>query len=163
MPTMGGAPVTGLVTAAGYNSSRYNQPTVASATPTAWTTGNSPITLWTVTGTILARCYGVVGGTQVNSTGGTGTLAVGVATATGVLIPASTANGTTNFVANAAWVDASPTVLGEILAATQNPFTVITGNILLTIATNSMTAGAVQLFLDWIPVTAGATVVSGSP
>jgi hypothetical protein len=162
MSTMSGSPVTALVTPAGYNSSRYNQPTVASATPTAWTTANSPITLWTVTGTILCRCYGVVGATQITSTGGTGTLAVGVATATGLLLPATTANGTTNFVASAAWVDASPTVLGELLAATQSPYTLVTGNILLTIATNNMTAGAVQLFLDWIPVTAGATVVSGS-
>ena len=147
----------------GFNKARYVQPTIASATPTAWTTANSPVTLFTVTGTILCRLYGVIGGTQFTSTAGTGTLAIGVASTTGVLIPATTANGTTNFIISAAWVDASPTVLGEVLSATQNPYTLVTGNILLTIATNNMTAGAVQLFLDWIPVTPGANVVSGSP
>ncbi len=143
-------------------STRYNQPTVQSATPTAWTTGNSPITLYTVTGTILCRLYGVVGATAVTSTGATGTLSAGVAGNVAVLIPTTTANGT-NFVANTAWVDTAPTVTAKILGATMNPFTVVTGNIILTIATNSMTAGAVALYLDWLPVTAGATVVSGSP
>lgn len=141
----------------GYNTTRYAQPTLASATPVAWTTGNSPVTLWTVTGTILARVYGVVGATAFTSTGGTGTLAVGVASNTGVFLAASTVNGTTNFIANSAWIDTTPTVLAEIMASAA--WTVSTGNIILTVATNSMTAGAVVMYCDWIPVTAGATVV----
>ncbi len=144
-----------------YNTTRYAQPTVQSATPTAWTTANSPITLYTVTGSILCRLRGVVGGTQLTSTAGTGTAAAGVATATTVLLPTTTANGTTNFVANAAWVDSTPAVLAEAEAAAT--WVLLTGNIILTIATNNMTAGAVNLYLDWVPVSAGATVVSGSP
>ena len=139
-----------------FNTTKYAQPTIQSATPTAWTTGNSPVTLFTVTGTVLARVYGVVGATPFTSTGGTGTLAVGVAGATGAFIAASTANGTTNFVANAAWVDATPTLTAEAIPATA--WTLVTGNIILTIATNSMTAGAVTMYCDWIPVSTGASV-----
>jgi hypothetical protein len=40
---------------------------------------------------------------------------------------------------------------------------ILTGNVILTIATNNMTAGAANLYMDWIPISAGATVVSGSP
>ena len=150
----------GAVGGPGYNQSTYTQPTIQSATPTAWTTANSPITLWTVTGTILARVYGVVGATAFTSTAGTGTLAIGVAGATGAFIAATTANVTTNFVANAAWIDTTPAVTAELMASAA--WVLCTGNIILTIATNNMTAGAVVLNLDWIPVTAGATVVSGA-
>src|SRR3990167_6367725 len=107
-----------------YNTTRYAQPTIQSATPTAWTTGNSPITLWTVTGTIrILNVYGKVGATAFTSTAGTGTLAIGIAASTGQFLAATTANGTTN----------------------------------------SIPAGAVNLYIDWVPVSAGATVVSGSP
>ena len=150
-----------------YSTSRYAQPTIQSATPTAWTTGNSPITLWTITGTILCRLHGAVGATQFTSTAGTGTLAIGVAAATGSFIAATTANGTTNFIANAVWFDTAPTVtqkLWNVTSANPGAWTELANtNIILTIATNSMTAGAVNLYLDWIPVSSGATVVSGSP
>lgn len=141
----------------GYNVTTYSQPTIQSATPVAWTTANSPITLWTVTGTVLCRVYGVVGATQFTSTVGTGTLAVGVAGNTGVFMAATTANGTTNFVANAEWMDTAPTVTAKLQAQAQ--WVVCTGNIILTVATNNMTAGSVVMYCDWIPVTAGATVV----
>lgn len=141
----------------GYNTTTYTQPTLASATPVAWTVVNSPVTLWTVTGSVLCRVYGVVGATQFTSTAGTGTLSVGVAGAVAAFIPASTANGTTNFVANAAWVDATPTVTAEVIA--NAAWFVSTGNIILTVATNPMTAGAVVMYCDWIPLTATSTVV----
>jgi hypothetical protein len=144
-----------------FNSPRlavYSQPTLALATPVAWTTGNSPVTLWTVTGTILCRVYGAVGATAFTSTAGTGTLAVGVAGATGAFIAATTANGTTNFIASAAWMDTAPTVTAKVLAAIPAAWVLCTGNIILTVATNSMTAGAVTMFCEWIPLTAGANV-----
>jgi hypothetical protein len=141
-----------------YNTALYTQPTIQLATPLAWTTANSPITLWTVTGTVLARVYGVVGAVAFTSTAGTGTLAVGVTGATGALIAATTANGTTNFVANAAWMDTTPAVTAEVLAAIPADWVLLTGNIILTVATNNMTAGAVVMYCDWVPVTVGAGV-----
>jgi hypothetical protein len=140
----------------GYNTTKFTQPTVASATPVAWTTGNSPVALWTVTGSVLARVYGVVGATPFASTATTGTLAVGVAGATGVFLAATTANGT-NLVANTAWIDNAPTVTAKIMASAA--WVLTTGNIILTVAVNSMTAGAIVMYCDWIPVTAGASVV----
>lgn len=144
----------------GYNVTTYTQPTLASATPSAWTTGNSPLLLFTVTGTVRCRVYGVVGATQFTSTAGTGTLAIGVAGATSAFIAATTANGSTNFVANAEWMDNTPSVTAKLEA--QATWMICTGNIILTIATNSMTAGAVVMYCDWVPVTAGATVVQAA-
>lgn len=141
----------------GYNTATYTQPTIASATPVAFTTGNSPITLWTVTGSVLARVYGVVGGTAWTSTAATGTASVGVAGNTAVLLPVSTASAAGQFAINAVWIDSTPTVGGELIVPTT--FALIDSNIILTIATNSMTAGAIVMYCDWIPVSAGATVV----
>ncbi len=150
--TMFGVPVVNF----GYNTTKFAQPTVQSATPVAWTTANSPVALWTVTGSVLARVYGVVGGTAFASTATTGTLSVGVAGNVGVFLPTTTANGT-NLIANTAWVDNAPTVTAKIIASAA--WVVTTGNIILTVATNTMTAGAIVMYCDWIPITAGASVV----
>ena len=136
----------------------YAQPTIASATPVAWTTANSPVTLFTVTGTVMCRVFGTVGATAFTSTAGTGTLALGVTGATGAFIAATTANNTTNFVANAAWVDTTPAVTAEALASSSGWF-LTTGDIILTIATNNMTAGAAHVYCQWIPVSTDGAVV----
>lgn len=159
MPNLTGAPAQ---LNPGWYTSRYAQPTIASATPVAWTTGNSPITLWTVTGSILCRVYGVIGATAFTSTGGTGTLEIGVTAATATLVAQGTVSGGAQFPANAVWVDGTPTLRAEILTTSTAPWVLVNNNIILTVATNSMTAGAVNLYLDWIPV-GTATVVSGSP
>ena len=161
--TMAGGFGQGYKPTFGFNTTRYNQPTLASATPVAWTTGNSPVTLYTVTGTILCRVYGTVGATGVTSTSNTGTLAIGIASTTGLFLAATTADAT-NLPAGAIWIDTSPTLKSEALVATNLTWVLLqTANVILTIATNSMTAGAVALYMDWIPISPGATVVSGSP
>lgn len=144
-----------LAALGGYNTATYVNADVTAGTG-SWTTAHSPLTIFTVTGTVLARVFGVVQ-TQLNSTAGTGTVAIGVAGATSAFIAATTANGTTNFVANAAWVDSTPTVTAEALAGSSG-WTLTTGNIIATIATNDMTAGAITLYCQWIPVSAGARV-----
>ncbi len=52
----------------------------------AWTTGNSPITLFTVTGLVIMRVYGR-STTLVTSTSNTGTLALGITGTTGLAAP----------------------------------------------------------------------------
>lgn len=144
-----------------YNTTAYSQPTIQSATPTAWTTANSPITLFTISGSVLMRIYGQVGATAFTSTAGTGTLAVGVSGATTTFIGTTTANNTTNFIVNGVWFDTAPTVTQKVWPTTVNPgiWTQIANtNIILTIATNNMTAGAVVMYCDWCPISAGATV-----
>lgn len=125
----------------------------------SWTQAHSPITAYTVTGSVLARVFGVVGATQLTSTGGTGTAAIGVAGATGAFLAATTINGTTNFVANAAWVDTTPTLTAEALANSSG-WVLCTGNIIITIATNDATAGAITLYCQYIPVSSNGAVVA---
>jgi hypothetical protein len=144
-----------------WRTTTYTQPTLASATPVAWTTANSPVTIFTVTGSVICRVYGVVGATAFTSTGSTGTLALGISGTTGLFIAATTANGT-NFIANSVWIDTAPTVLGKALPTLSATLNVLlaNANIILTVATNSMTAGAVVVYCDWFPVSAGASVAS---
>lgn len=129
----------------------------------AWTTANSPITLLTVTGVVLARVYGVVGGTALTSTGATGTLALGISGSTQLFLPTTTVSGAGQFLIGGAWVDSTPTVLGKVLVATPLAFALVNSSAILTIATNNMTAGAMTLYVDWTPVSAGATVVAVAP
>ena len=125
---------------------------------TAWSTANSPITLFTVTGTVLARIYGITV-TALTSTGSTGTLAVGVTGTTTAFLGTTTADGT-NFATGSVWLDTSPTIRTEALVAANLTTMLLNGaNVILTIATNNMTAGAMTLYCDWAPVSAGATVV----
>lgn len=144
----------------GYNTTVLTKADVTNATGTvAWTTANSGLTLFTVTGAVKCAVYGVVS-TLLTSTLNTGTLAVGIAGATTLFLGTTTANGSTNFILNSIWEDTSPTVLAKAIAGI--PLTLaytVTSNIILTIATNNMTAGGMTLYCDWIPVSAGATVV----
>lgn len=128
---------------------------------TAWTTGNSPITLFTVTGTVLCRVYGVVGSTALTSTGGLGTLQVGIAGSISLMLPLSAANGAAGqFAANAVWVGATPTALGAVPLLANLTWAFINGaNVILTVATASMTAGSITMYCDWVPISAGASVV----
>lgn len=143
----------------GFNTTAFTKADVTVAT--AWTTANSPITIFTVTGTVLIRCYAVVT-TAITSTSNTGTLALGVTGTTGLYMPATTANGSTNFILNSVWVDNAPTTKSKVLVAPNNmslPILATADNVILTIATNNMTAGGMTIYADWIPVTSGASVV----
>jgi hypothetical protein len=116
--------------------------------------------LFTITGSVLCRVYGEIT-TLMASTGGTGTLAVGVAGTTGLYLAATTVNGT-NMILDSVWVDNAPTVKAKALAAINSQGGWIltrNANVILTIATNNMTGGGMNLYCDWIPVSAGASVV----
>lgn len=145
----------------GFNTTTYTNATIQSATPTAWTTANSPITLWTVTGVVAARVFGVVGATALTSTLNTGTLSVGIVSSVQLFLPTTTVDGVGGtFAISNIWQDATPTLLGEVLAATPLAWATVSGTpIILTIATNNMTAGAMTLYCQWVPISAGATVV----
>lgn len=125
---------------------------------TAWTTGNSPITLFTVTGDVLINVGGVVT-TALNSTGNTGTLAVGVSGLTGALIAATTVDGTKLHTAGFTWTDTNGNQRAFAMPGTTGWYLVSGSNIILSIATNSMTSGGMTLYAIWIPLSAGASVV----
>ena len=135
---------------------KFSKPDVTAGT--AWTTANSPVTIFTVTGTVLITCAGAVT-TLMTSTGNTGTLALGVSGTTGLFIAATTVNGTNLHAANQVWTGTTANVLGAALPGTSGWFIVSGSNVILTIATNNMTAGGMDLYGMWIPLSAGATVV----
>lgn len=134
---------------------------VISNAATSLTTGASPVSLFTVTGTVIARVFAKIP-TAITSTLNNGTLAVGVSGATAALLPSTTADGT-NFPNNSVWVgDNSPTVAAEVFSATSLNWALITNgaDIIATVATNSMTAGAITFYCQWIAVDPGSSVVA---
>jgi hypothetical protein len=134
----------------------YTQAVLTTATPTAWTTGNSPITLFTVTGTVLMQVFAVIT-TAITSTGATGTISIGVSGATAALLPLTVADGS-NFPTGAVWTDASPTLKAESLGDAYSAVLEASSNVIATIATNSLTAGGIIVYCRWVPISAGATV-----
>lgn len=131
---------------------------VISAAATSFTTGASPVTLFTVTGPVLARVFATIE-TGLTSTGGTGTLAVGVTGATASLLAATTADGT-NFPTGAVWTgDTSPTVKAEVFSNIALNWALINNtNIIATVATNSMTAGAITFYCQYSLLSNTSTV-----
>lgn len=151
---------TGPTPIGGYFTKTFSKPDVTAGGATAWTTANSALTIFTVTGTVFMKVYGVVGGTALTSTGGLGTLQLGVAGSTGLFLPLSAVSAAGQFAIASTWVGATPTI-GAVVPLLAN----LTGiyntaqNVILTVATADMTAGAMTLVANWIPITAGATVV----
>lgn len=152
-----------LIASNGYNYKGFNTTVFTKAdvtAATAWTTANSPVTIFTVTGAILCRVYGVTTTALTSAGPGTGTLALGITGTTGLFIAATTANGSTNFILDGVWVDNAPTVKAKQLPSIIDTWVVLSNaNVILTVATNNMTAGGMNLYCDWLPLTAGATVV----
>lgn len=123
------------------------------------TTAASPVTLFTVTGLVLAKV--VAEGSALTSVSNTGTLAVGVTGATTALLGTTTIN-TTNFpTAGAVWAgDTSPTVLAEVVSAAALTGALLNSNIILTIATNNMSTGSLRFCCIWQPISANGAVVA---
>ena len=125
---------------------------------TAWTTANSPVAVFSVTGAVLARCWGVVS-TAMTSTGATGTIALGVSNNTGIFIAATTIDGTNAAVTGQVWVDSTPVTFGESLPLTGNWVAIGGGfDIFVTIATNNMSAGGMTVYCQFLPTVASASV-----
>jgi len=121
-------------------------------------TADSPVTIFTVTGDVLVQIFGVVQATALTSASNTGTLAIGTAEVTGGVIAASTVNGT-QFAITDVWVDTTPA--NDIEAMSNNWYAIGGGaNVIVTIATNNMTAGALEIYCLWRPLSSDALVVS---
>ena len=123
---------------------------------TAWSTANSPVTIATVTGVVMCRVFGHVT-TAITSTAGTGTLALGVSDNVALWIAATTADAT-NFATNDVWVGPTVTTKGNLFNNTSGWALVSNDTIKVTIATNSTTAGGMTIYVEWMPVSSGATV-----
>jgi len=116
---------------------------------------NDPYTLYTVTGEVLVRIFGVC---TTSLEGGTATIEIGVSGNTAALISQTTA---TDIDANDLWNDATPTVGTDILANLTGPHLIINGlDIIETVATSDITAGNIRYVCLWRPISRDGNVVS---
>jgi len=119
----------------------------------AGTTGaTGATTLFTVTGCVLARVFGVCGLTLE----GAATLEVGISGATAIIL-AQIANAT-DLATDEIYVDATPTTKVEAM-----PSGLIIGNgqdIIQTIGSTALTAGSLTYYCVWSPISIDGNVVA---
>jgi len=140
-------------------------PQITTDTTSAMTAGNGygaaddPV-IFTVTGSILCRAMAVAT-TQVTSTSND-TLELGTSDDTASLLVQDIVDGTA-FDAGFAWtlIDAPDDTAAQL--ADEWTFIPEGEDILLTINDHDLTAGVVVFYLQWIPVSDGATVVGAAP
>lgn len=134
----------------------------ATSTPSAFTGGTAdtrgdqggtgnPRTLFTVTGTVAMKLFGIC---TVDLAGVGGTLSVGTALSTAGLIALTTA---TDIDANEIWHDATPDASIELSSiATEK---IVQQNVIETVGTADITSGNVKYICLWKALTPNATVV----
>lgn len=119
-------------------------------TYSALTTGaTGATTLFTVTGTVATRVFAVVSGVDLT---GSGTLEVGIAGNTAAVLAQVAA---TALDVGEVWTDSAPATV-EALPALQ----IITGSIIQTIASDTVTAGTLTYYCLWTPISADGNVVA---
>lgn len=118
---------------------------------------NDPFTLFTVTGEVLIRIFGVC---TTTLTGATATLEVGLTGNTAALIAQTTA---TDIDANDIWLDATPSVRTDTLAnLTGAHIIVASSDIIETVATSDVTAGQIRYVCMWRPLSHDGDVVDAN-
>jgi len=117
-------------------------------------TASGAFTLFTVTGDVLVRIYGV---STLTPVGTSGTLEVGVAGNTAYLIALTTA---TNISTNKLWSDSSP-ALGDLFSTVLGPYTIPNGlDIIETTKTTDLSAGNIRYVCLYRPLTSDGKVVA---
>lgn len=114
-------------------------------------TGN-PATLFTVTGSVLMKLWGIC---SVDLVGATATVSVGTALSTTGLIASTTA---TNIDANEIWYDATPDTSIELSSVLTEK--IVSQNVIQTVGTANVTAGAITYYCMWKPLSADGNVVA---
>ena len=113
-------------------------------------------TIFTVTGDVIVRVFGVCD--VALTSGGVATIELGVSGNTAVLLAQATA---TDLILNEIWHDASPTTTVEQVNLTGRDFIVTGGqDVILTIGTADLTAGDVDFYALWIPLSTDGNVVA---
>ena len=112
-------------------------------------------TLFTVTGTVLLNVFGVCD--TLLTAGGATTMEVGVAGETTALIAQTTG---TDLDAGEVWVDAVP---GFVQAVPAQQIVGDGKDVILTIGTSTLTAGVVDFYCTWRPLSLGADVTVTTP
>lgn len=114
------------------------------------------LTMFAVTGTVLAQVFGVCQ-TDMNSLGAA-TIEVGISGNTAALIAQTTATDLDQY---ETWQDATPEANPGAVNLTGRTFVLTNGaDVILTIATADLTAGVIDLYCLWTPLSAGAKVTA---
>ncbi len=124
---------------------------------TNWTVDTHDI--FEVTGDVLVRCFGTVQDGLI-SNNNDGTLALGVEENTAVLIAQTIVAGVaTRLATGDVWTGATSD--RKALAVGNADWFIIAGgaDIILTVATNHMTAGEMTIYCEWVPLSANGNVV----
>ena len=116
-------------------------------------TGN-PTTLFTVTGDVILRIIAIC---KTNLAGATATLEVGVSGDTASLIAQTTA---TDIDANDVWHDATPDASKELDSVSAAHIISIGQDIIQTVGTADITAGAITYYCQWRPLSDDSNVVA---
>lgn len=111
-----------------------------------------PYTVFKVTGTVIARIWGICGDTLV----GAATIELGISGAVAVLI-AQIADAT-DLIADEIWLDATPTTKVEAVPSQ----VILSADVILTLTTANITAGNITMYCMWEPVTQGSKVEPGT-
>ena len=112
-------------------------------------TGN-PATIATVTGTVLMQVVAVC---KTNLAGDGATVEVGTAATTAGLIAQTTA---TDIAANEIWHDATPDASVELSSVILT--NVVSSDVILTVATANATAGVIDFYIFWRPISSDGLV-----
>ena len=115
----------------------------------------SAITFFTVTGRVLIATLVAHCTTDLVSAGG-GTLAVGVTGSTALFTAATLA---TTIDATEFWMDGTPTAAGMAVPAALKDIA-IAADIIGTVAIGDITGGVLELVVEWLPLSAGSSVVA---
>jgi len=117
----------------------------------AGTTGaTGATTLFTVTGVVAVRIFGVCSGDLTS--GGAATLEVGISGNTAVLLAQTTATGIDS---GEFWIDTAAATI-ELLP---NP-SLCQANIIQTIGTTTVTGGTLKYYCIWVPISEDGNVVA---
>lgn len=115
---------------------------------------NAAYTLFTVTGDVIVRLWGVC---TVDLVGATATVSVGVAGNTAALLALETA---TEIDATGIYVSATQVIGAVALSSVTGPFVIANGlDIIETVATADVTSGNIYYICLWRPVTSGKDAV----
>jgi len=113
------------------------------------------LAMFTVTGTVLVQVFGVC---QLDLAGAGATVELGIAGATAALIAQTTGTDLDQY---ETWQDAAPEANPGPVDLTARSFVITNGaDIILTIATADLTAGIIDFYCFWTPLSTGAAVVA---
>ena len=123
----------------------------------------SNVTIFTVTGRILVHAITAFCTTSLEESGATATMTLGTTTNTSRFLATPT-GGAVALDANEWWVTGAAPVAGSIdlttasAGATDQAAVVVSENVILLPAVTNITAGVLEVYMVWEPLSASATV-----